>query len=166
MSAKIEVLTDRIGKSRSVPDPLRAVRHFDAARIKLEKLAAWRQELKQELAQCTHERDSAWSEIDHLKTERNAQLAELERISVLLDAQEAVIAELCDDRARLIDNYETEVDFAPGSQEEPALTVRVLEKIDSHEPHPTEEMRSVDVTTRDGNQLLGWVRRLLPRIAQ
>jgi hypothetical protein len=67
--------------------------------------------------------------------------------------------------ARLLDKYETEIDSASVPHAEPALTVRVLEKVDSHEPHPTEEIRSVDVTTGEGNQLFGWVRRLLPRIA-
>lgn len=163
MSAKIEVLTDRIGVSRKAPDPLRAVRHFDAARKKLEKLQVWRRELKEELAQCIGERDAAVCEIGRLNNERDAQLAKLERIAEQLNAQEAVIAELRDARAHLLEKYEPVAPSGLTTMAEPALTVRVLEKVDSDVADRVDETLRVDVTTGDGRQLFGWVKRLLPR---
>jgi hypothetical protein len=164
MSAKIEVLTDRIGKPRKVPDRLRAIRHFDVARKKLEKLQVWRRELKEELTQCIGERDAAVFEIDRLRSERDARRADLDRAAELLNAQEAVIAELHDERTRLLEKYEPVATMGPVAIAAPALTVRVLEKIDFHGVDPANKTLAVDVTARDGRQLFGWVKRLLPRI--
>jgi hypothetical protein len=160
MSVKVEVLTDRIGKVGRVPTPLRAVRHVDAARKKLEKLQAWRRELKAELTQCIGERDAAVREIERLKSERDAGLAELGRAAERLDAQEAVIAEFRDERARLLEKYEPAVTIGADAIAEPALTVRVLEKIDADGANPT---CAIDATGGDGLQWFGWVKRLLPR---
>jgi hypothetical protein len=164
MSAKIEVLTDRIGKPRKVPDRLRAIRHFDVARKKLEKLQVWRRELKEELTQCIGERDAAVFEIDRLRSERDARRADLDRAAELLNAQEAVIAELHDERTRLLEKYEPVATMGPVAIAAPALTVRVLEKIDFHGVDPANKTLAVDVTASDGRQLFGWVKRLLPRI--
>jgi chromosome segregation ATPase len=165
MSAKVEVLTDRIGKARKTPDPLRAVRHFDAARKKLARLQGFRRELKAQLAQCIIERDAALSEIDRLRSERDARLVDLGRAEALLNAREAVIAEFRDDRTRLIEKYEPVITVAQVATTEPALTVRVLEKIDSAVADPADEAPADDVTVADGRQLFGWVKRLLPRMA-
>ena len=81
-----------------------------------------------------------------------------------MNAQEAVIAELHDLRTHLLEKYEPEVALSSSATAEPALTVRVLEKVDSDAAHPAEETLAVDVTARDGRQLFGWVKRLLPRI--
>ena len=165
MSAKVEVLTDRIGKARKTPDPLRAVRHFDAARKKLEKLQVFRRELKAELARSVIERDAALSEIDRLRNERDALRVDLDKAEETLNAQEAVIAEFRDDRNRLIEKYEPVITVAKVAATEPALTGRVLEKIDSDVADPADETLAVNVTAADRRQQFGWVKRLLPRIA-
>ncbi|MDH3511046.1 MAG: hypothetical protein OER85_09380 [Gammaproteobacteria bacterium] len=165
MSAKVEVLTDRIGKVGRVPTPLRAVRHVDAARKKLEKLQAWRQELKAELTQCIGERDAAVREVERLKSERDARLAELGRATERLDAQEALIAEFRDERARLLEKYEPAVTIGADAIAEPALTFRVLEKIDFDVGQQADQTIAIDATVGDGRQWFGWVKRLLPRSA-
>lgn len=161
MSAKAEVLTDRIGQAGRVPAPLRAVRHVDAARKKLEKLQVWRRELKAELTQCISERDAAVREVERLKSERDARLAELGRATELLDTQESVIAELRDQRARLLGKYEPAATIGSDAIAEPALTVRVLEKIDV--VHPGGKTLVTDANVGGGRQRFGWVKRLLPR---
>ncbi len=163
MSAKVEVLTDRVGNLLKAPDPFRAVRHFDAARKKLEKLQVWRRELKEELTKCIGERDAAVSEIDRLQNEWDARLADLDRAAELLNAQEAVIAELRDERTRLLEKYESVASMGPVAIAEPALTVRVLEKINFDVTRPANKTLAVEVTADDGRHLFGWVKRLLPR---
>jgi hypothetical protein len=158
MPPKVEVLTDRIGKRRKTPDPVRAVRHFDAARTKLDKLQVWRRELKIQLTQCIEERDAARAEVDQLRADSESRVVQFNQLMDRLGAQEGVIAELCDERDQLrARNTPT------ATSEPPALTVRVLEKVATH-VIPVKPDIAQSAPSSVQRPASNWVKRLFPNI--
>ena len=125
---KIEFLADRRASLQDSSPSLRALRHLDAARGKLEKLQATRRQLKLEIEKYSAERDAALAQVESLKLLHNTQSNELHDLSKLSLAQAKKITQLREDCLRLQDSIRQR---PPRRRDEdgPALTVLAMEKV-------------------------------------
>jgi len=102
---RVELLANRIREQRETKSGAANVKkHLDAARVKLETLQTARQELKQDLARCTEERDAALRDVARL------QSAQKVRLVTPCDVHEALIEKLRTERTFLLQALEEVVD--------------------------------------------------------
>lgn len=129
MSTKrIEFLADHRAGRQDLSPSLRALRHLDAARAKLESLQATRRQLKLDIERCVGERDAALAQVDELTREYDSQSSELRDLKKLLSAQATWITQLRADCLRLREKV-LRRQPRPRNEDGPALTMLVLEKV-------------------------------------
>ena len=125
---KIEILAERRATLQGPEKSLRALRHLDAARAKLEILQTTRRQLKIDLEKSTGEREAALVDFEKLKLQYDEQSHEFHDAQALLDAQAEQITQLRAECTRLQENVRR---HRPQQRDEdgPALTVLALEKV-------------------------------------
>lgn len=158
-SKKIEFLADRRAKPQRPTAALRALRHLDAARAKLETLQAARKQLKLVLVQRTDERDAALALAKDLRLRYDERGHELEEATRLVDAQAEKIAQLRAEYTALQDRVRPR-QRRQSDDDGPALTVLALEKVAarSHAETPSK------VPAEPAEVQTSLVRRILHRI--
>jgi len=157
---KIEVLAERRAAPQGPEKSLRALRHLDAARAKLEILQTTRRQLKIDLEKSTGERDAALANFEELKLQHDKQLHEFHDAQALLDAQAEQITQLRAECTRLQDNVRR---HRPQQRDEdgPALTVLALEKVAKQIPDTGTAVTSVEqpvTSTRLIDRILSHIR--------
>lgn len=127
-SKKVEFIADRL-KAKDEPDATqRALKHFDSARKKLEKLQAVRKQMKAQLVELEIQRDTALELVEELTGELESEKHELHDSRIVAEAQANQIAILraeCDRLSKTIRRRPARVD---AEDEGPALTVLAMEK--------------------------------------
>lgn len=135
-STNIEFLADRRpkeAKGSGAPNPRGALRHLDAAHVKLEQLQVWRRQLKSDYETCIDERDTALLALDNALQELDEKSRILDEKLALVETQKDLIVQLLDELAEIENGAEPAPRIEFASSEAPALTTRVLARLSKND---------------------------------